>query len=237
MKAMIFAAGFGTRLKPFTDKHPKALFKVNGIALLERNIKYLKSFGIRSFVINIHYLGEQIIDFLEANNNFDCEIIVSDERDKILETGGGMLKAKNLLKDDDFLMMNADILTDLKINQLIEAHKNTKALATLAVMDRESSRKLRFDNINLLCGWENVKTKEVKIAREVNEFTLLAFSGIQVLSPTIFKKIQQTNVFSIIETYLELAREEAILGFNHQGSKFIDVGKIESVKKAEQFFQ
>ncbi len=237
MKAMIFAAGFGTRLKPFTNKHPKSLCKVNGVTLLERNIKYLKSYGIRSFVINIHYLGEQVLDFLKDNNNFDCEIQISDERDEILETGGGILKAQKYLESGDFLLMNADILTDLSVDNLIDYHKKTKGLATLAVTERETFRRLLFNKNNLLCGWENSQIADIKISRQENEYNKMAFSGIHIVSPHIFSKIKQTGVFSIIETYLDLAKTENIFGFNHTNDKFIDVGTPASILKAESIFK
>ena len=150
MKALIFAAGKGTRLKPFTDHHPKALAKVNGIPLLERNIRYLKGFGISDFVINVHHFGSQIVEFLKENDDFGCRIEISDESEELLETGGGLVFARSFLDHgEDFLIMNADILTDLNINLLVDYHKKIKDFATLAVSDRESSRKLLF-NLSLI---------------------------------------------------------------------------------------
>lgn len=138
MKALIFAAGKGTRLKPFTDHHPKALAKVNDVPLLERNIKYLKGFGITDFVINIHHFGDQIVTFLKKNDNFGCKIEISDESDELLETGGGLIFAKEFLNHgEDFLIMNADILTKINIDDFVSYHKEIKDFATLAVSDRE----------------------------------------------------------------------------------------------------
>jgi len=129
MKALIFAAGKGTRLKPFTDHHPKALAKVNGIPLLERNINYLKAFGITDFVINIHHFGDQIVRFLKENNNFGCKIEISDESNELLETGGGLIFAKEFLNHgEDFLIMNADILTNININDFVNTIKKLKIL-------------------------------------------------------------------------------------------------------------
>ena len=146
MKALIFAAGKGTRLKPFTDNHPKALALVNDVPLLERNIKYLQSFGINDFVINIHHFGQQISEFLKKNNNFNSNIELSDEKEELLETGGGLVFAKKFLNHgEDFLIMNADILTDLDLNFFVEYRKEKKDFATLAVSDRRSSRKLLFN--------------------------------------------------------------------------------------------
>ncbi|WP_313567144.1 sugar phosphate nucleotidyltransferase, partial [Empedobacter sp.] len=147
MKAMIFAAGLGTRLKPFTDNHPKALAVVNGKPLLQRNIEYLKSFGINEIVINVHHFADQIIEFLEDNNYFGIEITISDETDQVLETGGGLVKAKANF-EEDFLVMNVDILTDLNLDKFIKAHQENKALVTLAVSNRNSSRKLFFNEQN-----------------------------------------------------------------------------------------
>lgn len=163
MKALIFAAGKGTRLKPFTDQHPKALAKVNGIPLLERNIKYLQSFGINDFVINIHHFGNQILDFLKENNYFDANIEISDETNELLETGGGMMFARPFLeKESHFLVMNADILTNLDITKFVDFHLSSNRMVTLAVSDRKSSRKLLFDQNKILCGWTNKNTGELK---------------------------------------------------------------------------
>lgn len=237
MKALIFAAGKGTRLKPFTDHHPKALAKVNGVALLERNIEYLKTFGIKDFVINIHHFGEQILDFLNANNNFGVNIEISDERNHLLETGGGLLFAKKLLeKDPFFLAMNADILTDLNITKLVEAHISMGSLATLAVSDRQSSRKLLFNKSLVLCGWHNQNTGETRggdpLSLEIKE---LAFSGIHCISSEIFSKIAQQGKFSIIETYLDLMTTNRIIGYPHT-ARWVDVGRPESIITAEKYF-
>ena len=132
MKALIFAAGKGTRLKPFTDHHPKALAIVNEIPLLERNIKYLQSFGINDFVINVYHFGEQIVDFIKKNNNFGAKIEISDEKEELLETGGGLVFARKFLDfEEDFLIMNADILTDLDLNGFVKFHQEKKDFATL----------------------------------------------------------------------------------------------------------
>lgn len=237
MKALIFAAGKGTRLKPFTDYHPKALAIVNEIPLLQRNILYLKEFGIRDFVINIHHFGEQIVDFLRRNNNFNCEIEISDEKDELLETGGGLLFAKRFLDHgEDFLIMNADILTDLDINQLVKYHQEKKDFATLAVSDRTSSRKLLFNDEMVLRGWLNVQTGEQRLAEFNKGFRPLAFSGIHCINPEIFNKIKRRGKFSIMEEYLDLMSSESIHGFEHHAT-IVDVGRPESITKAEQIFK
>ena len=237
MKALIFAAGKGTRLKPFTDHHPKALAKVNGIPLLERNINYLKSFGINDFVINIHHFGDQIVEFLKKNNNFNCNIEVSDEANELLETGGGLIFARRFLDHgEDFLIMNADILTNINITDMVKYHKKIKDFATLAVSDRESSRKLLFNDELVLRGWLNVQTGEQRLAEFNKGFKALAFSGVHCINPIIFNKIKRTGKFSVMEEYLDLMHTEKIHGFVHD-SILVDVGRPESVIEAEKYFK
>ncbi len=237
MKALIFAAGKGTRLKPFTDHHPKALANVNGVPLLERNIRYLKSFGITDFVINVHHFGSQIVEFLKQNDNFGCRIEISDESEELLETGGGLVFARRFLDHgEDFLILNADILTDLNITELVDYHKKIKDFATLAVSDRESSRKLLFNDDLVLRGWLNVQTGEQRLAEFNKGFKPLAFSGIHCINPVIFDKIKRKGNFSVMEEYLDLMQTELIRGFLHD-SILIDVGKPESIIKAEQYFK
>lgn len=237
MKALIFAAGKGTRLKPFTDHHPKALAKVNGVPLLERNIKYLKDFGITDFVINIHHFGNQIVQFLRENNNFGCKIEISDESDELLETGGGLIFAKEFLNHgEDFLIINADILTNININDFVKYHKEIKDFVTLAVSDRESSRKLLFNDDLVLRGWLNVQTGEQRLAEFNKGFRPLAFSGLHCINPLIFDKIKRTGKFSVMEEYLDLMQTEKIHGFVHD-SILIDVGRPQSVIEAEKYFK
>ncbi len=234
---MIFAAGLGTRLKPFTENHPKALAVVNEKPLLQRNIEYLKSFGINEIVINVHHFADQIIEFLEKNNYFGIEITISDETDQVLETGGGLVKAKANF-EEDFLVMNVDILTDLNLADFIKAHQANKSLVTLAVSDRNSSRKLFFNEQNELKGWRNLKTEEeIKAIDSLDNCKDLAFSGIHVISPALFDKITEKGKFSIMKVYMDLMQTESILGFDHSGGILIDVGRPESVLEAEQFFK
>lgn len=234
---MLFAAGLGTRLKPFTDNQPKALAQVNGKTLLERNIEYLKTFGFEEIIINVHHFADQIESFLAANNNFDVKISISDERDEVLETGGGLVKAQELLGDESFLVMNVDILTDLNIDDLIQFHYQFQPLVTLAVSDRNSSRKLLFEpNYNLeLKGWKNSNTNE-SIITSSKDLVELAFSGIHIINPRIFEMMPNSGKFSIMQTYMELMKSERILGFDHSGGILIDVGKPESVLEAEKYF-
>ena len=221
-KAFIFAAGKGTRLKPFTDSHPKALALVNDVPLLERNIKYLQSFGVTEFVINVHHFGEQIVEFLEKNNHFGAKIDISDEKDELLETGGGLLFAQKYLENEEnFLIMNADILTDLNIHELVKFHETHLPLATLAVSDRNSSRKLFFNSEMVLKGWMNKNSGETKMAEFNNDFKELAFSGIHCINSSIFDKIKRRGKFSIMEEYLDLMFDNEILGFQHE-ARLID---------------
>ena len=237
MKALIFAAGKGTRLKPFTDHHPKAMAKVNGIPLLERNIKYLQSFGINDFVINVHHFGQQIVDFLKENNNFNAKIEISDEHAELLETGGGLVFARRFLDfGEDFLIMNADILTDMNITVFVNYHQKKKDFATLAVSDRNSSRKLLFNEDMILRGWMNVQSGEKRLAEFNKGFKALAFSGIHCINPEIFNKIKRTGKFSIMEEYLDLMLTEKIHGYEHD-ARLVDVGRPESVLEAEQIFK
>lgn len=238
MKAMILAAGLGTRLKPFTDSQPKALAIVNGQTILQRNIQYLASFGIKEVIINVHHFADQIIDAVKENNGFGSNVTFSDETNEVLETGGGIKKAGWFFEKEkaSFVVMNVDVLTDMNLNQMILQHEKTNALATLAVTSRETSRYFLFDEKNHLCGWENTKTGEKKISRKSKNYFQKAFSGIHVISPNIFPLIKMEGKFSMVDVYLELAKSHVIAAFDHSDSKFIDVGKPESILKAERMF-
>ena len=239
MKAMILAAGFGTRLKPFTDNHPKALTPVNNKSLLQRNIEYLQQFDIYDVVVNVHHFADQIIQSIQKNNSWGSNVTVSDETHAILETGGGLQHAAWYFKDEeDFVLMNADILTDMHLNDMIAYQKNHKPLATLATTNRLSSRYFLFDEKNILCGWKNVKTSEERIMRNENDLTAKAFSGIHVINSEIFSLIKQTAIkFSMVDVYLSLCAEHEFLSFDHSASKFIDVGKPESIEIAKAIFK
>jgi len=238
MKAMILAAGLGTRLKPFTDKHPKALAMVNNKTILQRNIRYLASFEINTIIINIHHFADQIISFIKKNKGFGSNISFSDERDEVLETGGGIKKAAWFFEkqNEPFVVMNVDVLTDMNLNAMISLHQTNKPLATLAVSSRKTSRYFLFNEQNILCGWKNVKTGEEKISRQSSKYIEKAFSGIHVISPEIFPLIKMEGKFSMVDVYLELAKAHSIQAFDHSGSRFIDVGKPESILEAAQIF-
>lgn len=238
MKAMLFAAGLGTRLKPFTDYHPKALAEVNGKTLLEHNIRYLQRFGIYEVIVNVHHFADQIEDILYENDDFGSTVTISDERDAVLETGGGLKKAGWYFEEEEaFVVMNVDILTNLDLGKLITAHENDNVIATLAVMNRNSSRQLLFDNEMQLCGWENNQTGQQRIAREVSGMQPFAFSGIQVLTPTVITECPFEGKFSLIDLYLHLATNHIIKGYDHTGNILIDVGKPESLEQAGYLFE
>ena len=234
---MIFAAGLGTRLKPFTDSHPKALAEVNGKTLLEHTIKYLQRFGIEDLVVNVHHFADQIEQAINDNSGYGSWVTISDECEEVLETGGGLKKAADhFTGDEPFVVMNVDVLTNLDLGKMIEQHKDSEAMATLAVMKRDSSRQLLFDEHMLLCGWTNTGTGEQKISREVLSMFPIAFSGVQVLSPAILD-MPFTGKFSMIDVYLHFAKTNLIKGFDHSGNIFIDVGKPESLEKAAYLFE
>lgn len=237
MKAMIFAAGLGTRLKPFTEHHPKALAEVNHKPLLQRNIEYLKSYGIQDFVINIHHFPQQIKDFLALHNNFGCNISISDETEALLETGGGLKKAAPLLQGNEpFIVMNADILTSLNLGRMIDSHTASRSLASLAVTDRTTSRYFLFNQHHELCGWKNIKSGEEKIMRDEAQLVPKAFSGIHIIEPAIFELMEQEGKFSIVDVYLALCADHKILGYDHSSDILIDVGKPEAIAEAERLF-
>ncbi|WP_118972164.1 nucleotidyltransferase family protein [Taibaiella koreensis] len=239
MKALLLSAGLGTRLKPFTDHHPKALAPVNGRSLLEWNIRNLQRFGIYDVVINVHHFAQQIIDVLEAEKGFGSRIEISDETDAVLETGGGLMKAAPFLEQEPvFLVMNVDILTNTDIGKLIAHHREHPCWATLAVQQRSSSRYFLFDEQLELKGWENVQTGEVRLPAGVREpsWSSYAFSGIHAMSPALLQHIRQKDKFSLVDVYLDLCSSGQIRGWDHTGDLLIDVGKPESLEKASSLF-
>ena len=236
---MILAAGFGTRMQPITLTRPKALVEIKGITLLERNIQYLKSFGVEEIVINVHHFAQQIVDFLKEKDYFGIKISISDETDAVLETGGGLQRAKPFLQgSEDFILMNVDILTSLNISQLFDYHKNKpNSLATLAVTTRPSSRQLLFDEKMQLKGWSNENTGEkILVNEDETHLKPMSFSGVHIISPKIFEYMQMQGKFSIITAYLELAKSQNLYGYKHDGDLLLDVGKPEAIEKAIQMF-
>jgi N-acetyl-alpha-D-muramate 1-phosphate uridylyltransferase len=239
MKAMILAAGLGSRLKPWTDHHPKALAMVNGKSLLQRNIAYLQQFGITEIVINVHHFADQIREAIHQNNGWGSSITISDETNEVLETGGGLLKAQAFLKGSEaFVLMNADILTDLNLQTMLLGHQANAALATLAITDRSSSRVFLWNDKQQLCGWRNQQTLEEKIMQpHSNPLKPFAFSGVHIINSSIFDVITQRGKFGMVDVYLSLCAQHSIFGFLHSGGKLLDVGKPESILLAEALFE
>ncbi|MDE3247866.1 MAG: NTP transferase domain-containing protein [Bacteroidota bacterium] len=237
MKGMIFAAGLGTRFKPWTDKHPKALAIVNGKSLLQRNVEYLRQYGIDEVVVNVHHFADQIKEAVEKNRGWGSRIIISDETEQVLETGGGLLKARPFLEGTEpFVTVNADILTDLSIKRLLDYHKDYKPLISFGVTKRKTSRYFLFDELDRLHGWRNTKTGDEIIPLPGKQLVEMAYSCVVIFEPRIFSLMTQTGKFSLVDTYLSLCKDHLILGYDHTGDKFADVGKPESVAQAEALF-
>ncbi len=241
MKAMIFSAGLGTRFKPWTDTHPKALAMVNGRSLLQRNIEYLQQYGIRDLVVNVHHFADQVKTVIKENKGWGSSIQISDETHELLETGGGLLHAKNLFtKGESFLSCNADFLTDLNIDNLLERHRKEKALISFAVSNRKSSRNLLFDAHDRLCGWKNTNTGQEIIAITGAVLQPKAYSCVVIFEYDVFRLMEEkgfSGKFSIIDVYMALAPEHLIIGYDHSGDRLVDVGKVEAVKVAEGMFK
>lgn len=243
MRAMIFAAGLGTRLKPLTDTMPKALLPLAGKTLLQWQIERLQAAGISDIVVNIHHLGEQIIDYLLQNDGFGCRVQISDERDALLETGGGLLKAASLLGENEpVLVCNVDILSNIDLPRLMAAHK-ANDLATVVVSNRETQRYLLFSGEGVLRGWMNRKTGEYRPASAATkDLVPMAFSGMQIVSPEFFAELRKTKEekgekFSLIDTYLSIVTRQAgtVRAYVPQYYRMMDVGKIEQLDEAERF--
>jgi len=239
MKALIFAAGLGTRLKPLTDTIPKALVPIAGKPLLEHVILKLISSGFDEIIVNVHHFPDMIIDFLKERNHFGVRIEVSDERDLLLDTGGGIKKAAWFFDDGKpFLVHNVDILSNINLGDLYQTHLKTSLLATLVVSQRDTFRYLLFDEQNKLQGWINEKTGETKPEKNlvVSNYQKLAFAGIQILSPVVFGEMENfPEKFSIMDFYLSNASSEKINGYTPKNFKMLDVGKLDVLDEAERF--
>ena len=234
MKAMILAAGRGTRLQALTENTPKALVKAGGMSLLERLIIKMKVQGVSEIVINVHHFADQITAFLQEKDYFNIPIDISDESSELLETGGGILKARPFLDDKEpFIVHNVDVLSDIDLRKVYEQHVSSGALSTLAVKSRKTSRYILFDDVLQMQGWENRSTGEQIIPGNTETSLIpMAFSGIHVMSPDIFPLFTETGRFSIIETYLRLCKDQMIKGFRHDEGLWIDAGKPEGLEMA-----
>jgi NDP-sugar pyrophosphorylase family protein len=237
MKAMILAAGLGTRLRPITDDIPKALVRIRDLPILEIIIKRLAYYGFREIVINLHYLPEKIIEFLENRNFQGIRIYFSSENQKILDTGGGIKHARRYLEDGTpFLVHNVDVISDIDLLKMYQYHQSRNTLATLAVKDKNSRRCLLFDKDWLLSGWENLDTGERSILRSYygKDLIRIGFCGIHVISPQIFDLMQKENVFSIINTYIQLASRYRIGGYTVEDNLWMDIGSHKQLEIANQ---
>jgi N-acetyl-alpha-D-muramate 1-phosphate uridylyltransferase len=227
MKAMILAAGLGTRLKPFTNLHPKALYVVGGKTLLEHAVLHLKTAGVDEIIVNVHHFAEQIVDFIHLNQDFGLKMSISDETGELLETGGGLKKASWFFEDcDSAIIRNVDILSDLDLGKMSNCHRDSASLVTLAVRDRPTSRYFLFNDRMELCGWENRGTDEQRYTRESASFKPFAFSGMQIIDTKIFAMMIEEGNFSLTDLYLRLARTQKITGYIEDGVVWKDVGRI-----------
>lgn len=232
MQAMILAAGLGTRLKPITDKLPKALVELNGKTLLEITVRNLIENDFRRIVINVHHFADKVKDFVNKNT-FAADIFISDESDLLLDTGGGIKHAQKYFDDSPVLVHNVDIISNLNLKEFYQFHLSDDALASLVVSNRESNRYLLFNDNNILCGWQDVKKEEKILVREDVKLNQLAFSGIHILNPNLIESFPKEQVFSIIKAYLKIAATEDIHAYVSNDLKWIDVGKVDSLERAE----
>ncbi len=238
MKAMILAAGRGTRLRPLTDRIPKALVPLAGRPLLEHLILRLKSFGVDEIIINVHHLAEQIIEFVREREAFGLRIEFSVE-EELLDTGGGLKRASWFFEDGrPFILHNVDVLTDLDLSAMLEAHEQRGNLATLAVRRRKTSRYFLFDADLRLVGWRHEQRGEERlVVPDAGSVTPLSFMGIHIISPAIFPLFPDEACFSIVDAYLKLAASgERIAGYRGDAARWIDLGRPEQLKLAEQIF-
>jgi mannose-1-phosphate guanylyltransferase len=240
MKAMVLAAGLGTRLRPLTDDRPKALVKVAGRALLEIALTRLRAFGVNEVIINIHHFADMLVDYLKANNNFGMRIEVSRE-EMLLDTGGGLKKAAWFLLEngspdsEPFILHNVDVVSTIDLRRMVQLHENSSSLATVAVQKRDSSRQLLFDEQGQLCGRRAGRNREPEIIRHAPHLDPLAFSGIHVISPGLLTLMTEDGTFSIIDTYLRLAAQgEKISAFRADEYYWRDLGKPESIRQASR---
>lgn len=237
MKAMILAAGLGTRLRPITNTIPKALISVGGQTVLSRVINHLKTVGVKEIIINTHHLATKIMDYLINNNNFGIKIEISYE-EELLDTGGGLKKASYFFDDNQpFFLYNVDIISDCSLKDMMIYHKVKKADVTLAVNRRKTARKFLFNDEMQLVGWENTLTDEIILSQNCNKPLRLGFCGIHLISPEIFKHFPEKNIFSMTDFYLQLAAKNfKIMGFPIDGSMWFDIGSKEKLELARNKF-
>ena len=239
---LIFAAGLGTRLKPLTDRMPKALVPLAGKPLLQWQVEKLRDAGITDIIVNVHHFPDMIIDTIRANQGWSCHITVSDEREMLLDTGGGLKKVRGerlKVKGEPILACNVDILSNIDLRALISAYERT-GVSQLVVSQRETQRYLCFDEKDRLCGWTNIKTGEVKPNNgtwKIEDAQLLAFSGMQILSPDVLAMLDtmKEDKFSLIDFYLSICGKAELKAFVPNDYRMMDVGKIDQIEEAETF--
>jgi len=257
MKAMIFAAGLGTRLYPITKDRPKAMAEVNGITLLEHNIRFIAAQGFDEIIVNVHHFADKVIDFLKAKNNFGLQIEVSYEKE-LLDTAGGLAKAADFFDDEDFLLYNVDVVSNIDLQKMLAHHQQNKAIASLAIRQRETSRYLLFDENHHLAGWRNKSTGEEIVVGpqglsggivETHGLDIVgthgraslkrefAFSGIHIISPKMLPLLGDIRKHSLTPFYLEIAKENTIAGYEHNDDSWFDCGKPETLKQAENYLK
>jgi NDP-sugar pyrophosphorylase family protein len=238
MKAMILAAGLGTRLRPLTDDRPKALVEINGHTLLEMTLLRLRTVGVNEVIINVHHFADMVVDYLNKNSNFGIHVEVSRE-DMLLDTGGGLKKAGHFFltgsrRDDPFIVHNVDVLSTIDLPRMVKFHSENQALATLAVQDRKTSRHLLFDDQLQLCGRQSADNHP-ELVRSSQPVQPLAFSGIHIISPRLLPMMIEDGAFSIINTYLRLAAQgEKILAFRADEYYWRDLGRPEDLARAAE---
>jgi len=240
VKAMILAAGLGTRLRPLTNDRPKALVTVAGHTLLEIALNRLRAFGVREVIVNTHHYADMVVDYLKANDNFGMRIEISRE-EILLDTGGGLKQAASFFLDSNeslqqpFILHNVDVISNIDLGRMMRFHTEHAALATLAVQDRETSRYLLFDENGQLCGRRAGRDVAAELVRPAQEVQALAFSGIHIISPRIFTKMEEAGAFSIIATYMHLAAQgEKIIAFRTDECYWRDLGRPENIMQAAQ---
>lgn len=236
MDGMIFAAGLGTRLRPLTDDRPKALVELNGKPLLEHVILKMKEAGVGRVVVNVHHYAGMIENFLASRNNFGMDVVVSDERDGLLDTGGGLLKAARLFRRGELVLIhNVDILSDLCLNELFEAHEAARNYVTLVTRPSQGERVLKFDTEGIFRGWENKQTGEQKIVdKKFFQSKDYSFCGIQVISPDFLENFVYSGVFSIIDEYIARAKSKTLRMYPYAG-RFMDLGTPEAIAEAARW--
>jgi len=264
---MIFAAGLGTRLYPITKDRPKAMAEVNGITLLEHNIRFIAAQGFDEIIVNVHHFADKVIDFLKSKNNFGLQIEVSYEKE-LLDTAGGLAKAANFFGEEDFLLYNVDVVSNIDLQKMLHFHQSHDAIATLAIRDRNTSRYLLFDQNNHLAGWRNKNTgDEILVGTHgldlvgthgqnhvgrhgldlvgthgrasLKQYSLrdFAFSGIHMISPKMLPLLGEIRKHSLTPFYLEIAKENTIAGYVHNSDSWFDCGKPETLAQAAEYLK